>query len=95
VVIDDLDIGRIAIPPAEADPPLVVDPDAVLTLAVSVESLQSIPRRNAEVIKRCCRIQHPKLPQCDPLHVRSQSFDPLSAEQPLSVPVSEAPDHAV
>jgi hypothetical protein len=31
MVIDDLDAVGVAVAPHEADPPLVVDPDAVLT----------------------------------------------------------------
>jgi hypothetical protein len=39
VVVDDLDVFRPGRGPAEADPPLLVDPDAVLPGAVAVQFL--------------------------------------------------------
>lgn len=94
MVVNDLNIVGIAIPPAEADPPLIVHTDTVLTHSASAESFQPIPRRHAKVVKHSGRIQHPELPERDPLNVRSESLDPLSVEQSLSIPVAEAPDHA-
>ena len=45
MVIHDLDIVRIARSPVEADAPLIVDADAVLTLAIAVKSFETIARR--------------------------------------------------
>jgi len=42
VIIRDLDIRRMAISPPEADSPLLVDPDAVLALPVTLESLEPV-----------------------------------------------------
>jgi hypothetical protein len=49
VVISYLDIERIGVFPAKADPPLVIDPNAVLTLAILVQFLESIARGYPEV----------------------------------------------
>jgi len=39
VVIHDLDIVRVSVAPRKADPPAVVDPNAVLAIAVALEGL--------------------------------------------------------
>src|SRR3546814_10766142 len=61
VVIDDLHVVRIAAAPAEADTPLVVDPDAVLSLAISFEQLQPVCGRNPQVIERSGGVEHAQL----------------------------------
>lgn len=44
MVVHDLDLVSIARSPDETDPPLVVDTDAVLTLAVPLECFKPIAR---------------------------------------------------
>jgi len=51
VVIDNLNIGRAAIGPDEADAELIVDANAVLTHPVTFERLQPITRRRAQKIQ--------------------------------------------
>jgi len=47
VVVDDLNVARIRIDPPETDPPLVIDPNAVLSSSVTGESFQTIPRNGS------------------------------------------------
>ena len=47
VIIHDLSLEHVAVTPDEANPPLVVDPDAVLTGSVSHQRFQPISRRLA------------------------------------------------
>jgi hypothetical protein len=42
MIIDDLDAFRRALAPDEADSPLIVDPDTVLTLSVTAQSLKPV-----------------------------------------------------
>jgi hypothetical protein len=49
VVVHHLDLLRVAVLPDEADPILVVDPDAVLPLPIAGKSLKVIARKRAEV----------------------------------------------
>jgi hypothetical protein len=39
MIVDDLDVKGVTVTPPEADPPLLVDPDAVLALAIAFQSL--------------------------------------------------------
>src|SRR5713101_6048948 len=61
VVISDLYIGRISSFPDETDPPLVIDPDAVLTCTIFLkgfEMVTTIDRQHPELSRG---IQHQKL----------------------------------
>jgi len=47
VIVDDLDVGRVAVLPAKAHAPLIVDPDRVLSGAISLQRLESKARNRA------------------------------------------------
>jgi hypothetical protein len=49
VVIRDRDLFRSCLCPAEADPPSVVDPDAVLTSSIAAQLLEPGPARDTEI----------------------------------------------
>ena len=49
VIIDNLNLGRAAFGPCEADAVAFVDPNAMLPGSVSLERLQAIAGRNSEV----------------------------------------------
>src|SRR5271165_6757050 len=53
VVVDDLDIRRSRRPrgPFEADPPLHVDADAELSLAVAVQRLEAVARQGPQIFE--------------------------------------------
>ena len=52
MVVRDFDVVDVAFLPPEADPPLLVDADAVLTFAIPFELLQSVSRRYSEIVQR-------------------------------------------
>jgi len=58
VIINNLDIKRIYIPPHKAHSVLINNADAVLPLAISVKRFQSVPRWYPEVLERDCRVQN-------------------------------------
>ena len=51
MVIADLDLVGVPIFEPEADSPLIVDRDGVLTLPVSLQRMQPVTRRYPEVIQ--------------------------------------------
>ena len=61
VVIDDFHVVRIAVTPAEADAPLVIDPNAVLSFAFAFERLQPVCRGNTQIVERGRGIEHAQL----------------------------------
>jgi hypothetical protein len=72
---------------------LVVDPDAVLALPVTAQSLQSVSGRDPQVVEALRSIQHPELPQRHPLQLNSEASGRVPREQPLGFPIAEALDH--
>jgi len=51
VVVRDFDFVGISILPAETDPILLIDPDAVLSVSIARESLEMVPGRNRELLQ--------------------------------------------
>jgi hypothetical protein len=49
VVIDDLDIVSIPIPPNKTNAPLIIDSNAVLSLSISAQRLQAIARGGGHI----------------------------------------------
>lgn len=72
VVIDDLDLVYVSARPAQTNPPLVVDPDTVLCLAVALERLEPVSRRRHQVSER----------------LRAENIEQLAARRALDCPKS-------
>jgi hypothetical protein len=60
MIIDDLDVCRVAVLPAKAHAPLIVDPDRVLPGAISAECFEPKARR-LEIVKRTDLVE-----ECEP-----------------------------
>lgn len=57
MVVNDLDLFRLVFGPNKADPVLIVDPDAVLAMAIARQALQSVPWRNAKIFEALSGIE--------------------------------------
>jgi hypothetical protein len=75
VIIDNLDVVRITVTPNKADAILIIDANAVLTLATSTESLKAIAGKNAKVVELMRGLQLRQLP----LDYPSDLLKPLGA----------------
>ena len=62
VVIHDLDLMSITGFPREAYPPLGVDPDAVLALAISLQCFEVVAWGRLQVLERASPVQVQELP---------------------------------
>jgi hypothetical protein len=51
MIVDDLNVPGFAIAPHETDPPLIVHANAVLILAVAVQSLQTIAGWHTQIVE--------------------------------------------
>src|ERR1700752_54825 len=58
VVVDNFDIACVSIIPAEANPPLAIDPDAPLAAALALQWLKPVRGRYAQVLERARPMQH-------------------------------------
>jgi len=70
MIINYLDLIDVALFPNKADAPPIVDSDNVLPMAVSLESFQTVSRRNSQVIQGSRPVEHPQFAQADPLNFR-------------------------
>lgn len=95
MIVHDFDalgtVGR----PAETGPPLPVDPDRILPVAVTSQSFEPIARRRTKVIETNGSVQHIQLPQRDVLNGPPPRGTNIVAKQPLCRPVGEASDHKI
>jgi hypothetical protein len=91
VVVNDLYVGCVVAGPSKAQPPLVVDPDAVLTRTFALQRLKPVSGQSPQEFKAGRSIQHGKL-------APSRRLDPAPAphrptfEQGLGIPATETQD---
>jgi hypothetical protein len=64
MVVDDFHVVGVAIPPHEADAILIIYSDAVLALALAVQSLQPVSGRHTQIIQRHGGMQQEELLHC-------------------------------
>jgi hypothetical protein len=73
VIINDLYVKRISVPPYETDTVLIIDPNAVLSAAISAKRLQLAPRWNPQVVERDGCIQNSQFLKSPPLKIGRQA----------------------
>lgn len=92
MVVNNLDIVGVSFPPHEAYTSLIIDADAVLSVAIAVQRLETISRGRSQLAKFYGRIQLAQLSQRHPLD-GPEALDRLAPEETLSVHRAEAFDH--
>jgi hypothetical protein len=93
VIVDDLHLVRVSIAPSEADSPLIVDPDAMLTRPIAPQRFQPVAGRYAQEVQRCRGIHLNQFPQCDPQQIWRQSSRRHAAEKFFGFSVGKALNH--
>ena len=93
VIVRDLDVVCVTIDEPEANTPLIVDADRVLSLPVLSELMESIAGRNPEVIYSRRQVYVLKLSPRPSRDVWRESFRPAGRVQFGRVPVCERLDH--
>jgi hypothetical protein len=93
VVVNDLNLLGAGVGPHEADPPLVIDPDAVLPDTIALERLESVARWDPKIVEHLCGTHLAKLPERNPLDPKIDRPHSFPTPQSLGIPVAERPDH--
>src|SRR5947209_13868732 len=93
VVIDNLDLPCRAFSPLKAYPPLIVDANAILPAAISVQSFEMIAKRDTQVVELFRRVNDEKLCSRPALNLVRQSPDQVAREHRCGALVSEAFNH--
>jgi len=94
VIVGDLNIVGVAVPPHEAHPELIIDANAVLALSVTAEFFQPIAGRNSQILQAKARMQRGQFPLSDISQIRRRHPLALACVPKLfRVPVRERLDH--
>ena len=93
MVIDDFDVGTVAVFPAKADAPLVVDPDAPLAGPITGERFKPVAGRDAKEIKGGGSMQLLQLALGDPLHILRESGGETPVKELFRFFAGERADH--
>jgi hypothetical protein len=93
VVVGYLDIIGIGAAPREANPPLVIDPDRVLTGPLTAQLLQAVSWKGPQISERLRTVQHDELAQSWAKKVGGQASAGTAFEELLCLAITEAPDH--
>ena len=93
MIVDDPDLPRRAIAPDKTNAPLVVDPDAVLPVAIVPQSLQPIAGWCAQILKPACRIDQQEFHSRALLDRCRQATSGMAGKDGSRAFVGEAPDH--
>ncbi len=95
MVIDDLDVLGASSGPAKADPPLLVDADAVATNTITPELFEPVAWWHNEVIQCIGGIEDKKFAQRHPLGVLVELSDSLSLPDTFCLLVPERLQHSI
>src|SRR4051812_23557536 len=93
VVVDDFDVVRIVLSPDEANPPLLVDPDRMLSLPIGLQRFEPVGRRYLQICKPPRAIQQAQFAQGAFLNVRRQSPATMAGPDGRGLTVPETNDH--
>lgn len=80
MIVYDFNVVSVPLSPTEADAPLVIDPNAVLSLPVSGQFLKAVSRRDKKVIQLIRRIQGEQVPLSDAPQIRREFLRRLAVK---------------
>ena len=83
---------RIRVAPRETDPPLVINPNAMLAAPVAFQCLQAIPGWNPQIGQPPGPVQVQQLSPGDALN-GAETWDQLVVEKQRCIGAPEGPDH--
>jgi hypothetical protein len=92
MVVDDLDVAGPVVAPREADAPLLVDPDAALSLSIARQRLEAIARKSRKIAEAGDAVQDLE-PALGLLRERLELPDPRAVLQRLRLLAAKGVDH--
>jgi hypothetical protein len=92
MVVDYFHPLRVAILPQEADPILIVDPDAVLPATTARQRLEAVARERSQVVEPPRRVELHEPALSDPGNAPKPACG-VPLEERLGVSIPERPDH--
>jgi len=93
VIVHYFNFMRLAVPPDEADPPPIVDPNAVLSSSISLERFEMVARWNAKILHPPGSMKVEELAACDAFHRPEPKYRSILKER-LGVAASKRTDQS-
>jgi hypothetical protein len=93
VVVGDLDVCRACGGPGEADAPLVVDADAVLSSAATVQLLETVARWDSQIVDVLSGVEDQEFAISNSLKVGAKFTDVFAIPDELGFFIRERLDH--
>ena len=89
MVVNDLNPFWTSVAPLEADTPLIINSDTVLPCSITAKKLESIARRDPEVLQTTRSIDLTQLAQRDASDAWVEGRNRLPRKQPLGLTIPE------
>ena len=89
MVVNDLNPFWTSVAPPEADTPLIIDSDTVLSCSITAQMLEPVARRNPKILETTRGVNLPQLAQRDARNARVKGRDSLPHKQALSLTIPE------
>jgi len=89
VVVNDLNPFWTSVAPPEADTPLIIDSDTVLSCSITAQMLEPVARRNPKILETTRGVNLPQLAQRNASDARVEGRNRLPRKQPLSLAILE------
>ena len=89
MVVNDLNPFWTSVAPPEADTPLIIDSDTVLSRSITAQMLEPVARRNPKILETTRGVNLPQLAQRNASYARVEGRNRLPRKQPLSLAILE------
>jgi len=89
VVVNDLNPFWTSFAPPEADTPLIIDSNTVLSRSITAQMLEPVARRNPKILETTRGVNLPQLAQRNASDARVEGRNRLPRKQPLSLAILE------
>ena len=89
MVVNDLNPFWTSVAPPEADTPLIIDSDTVLSCSITAQMLEPVTRRNPKILETTRGVNLPQLAQRNASDARVKGRDSLPRKQALSLTIPE------
>ena len=89
MVVNDLNPFWTSVAPPEANTPLIIDSDTVLSCSITAQMLEPVARRNPKILETTRGVNLPQLAQRNASDARVKGRDSLPRKQALSLTIPE------
>lgn len=93
MVINQFDVEGITVSPNEANSPLIVDSNAVLSRTIAIQGFKAAAGRNGQRFEPGGSVDLKDFSECNPLHIRAKPLYRAPLEDRFGMTIVKPPDH--